>query len=104
MCAIRDGAHGEVEAGICCGKEHAYSVVLSGGPYPDADVGYRCVYYGTKGSSTSPSAATQTLINNFEQDVPVRVLRSSQAKNAVIRPAKGLSPPSSSCVYEKNPY
>jgi hypothetical protein len=54
MCALRDGAHGEMIAGISGKKEEgAQSCIMSGGEngdgekYPDMDYGDRVLYCGT---------------------------------------------------------
>ena len=92
ICAVRDGAHGEMEAGIH-GKpaEGAYSIVISGGGYANIDRGDTIEYCGTSGSKDNPSANTKHLIKSCELRRQVRVLRSSQlpAGNPW-RPAQGL--------------
>lgn len=92
ICAVRDGAHGEMEAGIY-GKtdEGAYSVVVSGGGYANIDKGDNIEYCGTPGSKNNPSANTKHLIKSDELQNPIRVLRSAQlpADNPW-RPAQGL--------------
>ena len=43
LCALRDGAHGEVEAGICGLKDNgAFAVVVAEGSYADEDNGDVC--------------------------------------------------------------
>ena len=92
ICAVRDGAHGEMEAGIH-GKtdEGAYSVVVSGAGYANLDRGNTIEYCGTPGSKDTPSANTKHLIKSCELRRQVRVLRSAQlpADNPW-RPAQGL--------------
>ena len=92
ICALRDGAHGEMEAGIY-GRpgEGAYSVVVSGGGYANIDKGDTIEYCGTPGSKDTPSVNTKHLIKSCELGRQVRVLRSSQlpAGNPW-RPAQGL--------------
>ena len=92
ICALRDGAHGEIEAGIH-GKpgQGAISVILSGGGYADVDEGDRIFYCGTSGSGGEPSSGTKHLKLSHQSNRPVRVLRSAALpqKNPY-RPAKGL--------------
>ena len=92
ICAVRDGAHGEMEAGIH-GKtgEGAYSVVVSGGGYANIDRGDTIDYCGTPGDKDSPSTNTKHLIKSCELRKPVRVLRSAQlGVDNPWRPAQGL--------------
>jgi hypothetical protein len=45
LCALRDGAHGEVEAGICGSADAgAFAVVVSQGGYADKDNGDVCTF------------------------------------------------------------
>ena len=107
---MRDGAHGEIEAGIHGQPaKGAYSVVLSGGGYSDIDEGDTlkvclchsrlpvkvCIdttsqYCGTSGSEGKMTAGTRLLLEAKDFSQPIRVLRSSNlpAKN-IYRPAKG---------------
>ena len=92
ICAMRDGAHGEIEAGIHGQpSKGAYSIVLSGGGYADIDDGDTLKYCGTSGVGGKPTAGTEHLKNAFILENPVRVLRSYAlaAKNKY-RPSKGL--------------
>ncbi|MCJ1479535.1 hypothetical protein MMC13_008221 [Lambiella insularis] len=93
ICALRDGAHGEMEAGIHgqSGKGGAYSVVMSSGGYADIDKGESVVYCGTAGFDGKPSAGTTLLLEALGLQSPVRLLRSSAlpASNRY-RPQKGL--------------
>lgn len=92
ICALRDGAHGEIEAGIHgqMGKG-AYSIVLSSGGYADIDEGDKIRYCGTAGSDFQPTAGTLLLKEAVKLRTPVRVLRSaSLPAGDVYRPAKGL--------------
>jgi len=92
ICALRDGAHGEIEAGIHgqAGKG-AFSIVLSSGGYADVDEGDNLKYCGTAGSEHQPTPGTLLLKDSVKFGTPVRVLRSWQlpASNKY-RPAKGL--------------
>ncbi|KAI9876681.1 MAG: hypothetical protein M1830_005978 [Pleopsidium flavum] len=92
ICAMRDGAHGEIEAGIH-GKPYkgALSVVMSSGGYADVDEGTTIQYCGTSGSAGKPTAGTNYLKEACRLSHPVRVLRSSAlpARNPY-RPFRGL--------------
>lgn len=78
ICALRDGAHGEMQAGISGEKgKGATSIILSGGHYKDEDHGDQIRYCGTEGSAEKPSDDTQLLFSNISTGNPVRVLRSS---------------------------
>lgn len=92
ICAMRDGAHGEIEAGIHGKPEQgAFSVVLSGGGYADEDEGTFIRYCGTSGSVGKPSVGTNYLKLACSPGHPVRVLRSAAlpATNPY-RPSRGL--------------
>ena len=92
VCAMRDGAHGEVEAGIHGQNEQgAYSVVVSGGGYCDIDDGDIIRYCGTSGKQGTISRGTAHLKKTFELKNPIRVLRSSALpKENAFRPVKGI--------------
>lgn len=92
ICAMRDGAHGELEGGIHgqAGK-WAYSIVLGGGGYSDVDEGNMVKYCGTSGAGGEASAGTKMLKKAHEEAKDVRVLRSATlAKDNNYRPSKGL--------------
>ena len=92
ICAMRDGAHGEIESGIH-GKAGmgAFSVVLSGGGYSDIDQGDIIQYCGTSGKEEKASAGTDLLMKSYKDGKDIRVLRSSSLdKENVYRPVKGL--------------
>ncbi|KAI9682291.1 MAG: hypothetical protein M1817_000345 [Caeruleum heppii] len=77
ICAMRDGAHGEMEAGIHGQPNNgAFSVVLSSGGYDDRDEGDRILYCGTSGSEGKATAGTRYLLDTYRTGNPVRVLRS----------------------------
>ncbi|OJD22037.1 hypothetical protein ACJ73_06619 [Blastomyces percursus] len=79
--AIRDGAHGEMEAGISGrDKVGAVSIILSsaGKGYPDIDQGDTIAYCGTRGKDGQISAGTNLLIESHANRTPIRVLRSSK--------------------------
>ena len=92
FCAMRDGAHGETEAGIHGQLGHgAYSIVVSEGGYSNVDDGISLQYCGTSGVGGEPSLGTRLLKESFAMGNPVRVLRSAGlARSNVYRPAKGL--------------
>ena len=92
ICAVRDGAHGELEAGICGDAEHgAYSIVMSGEKYQDVDNGNTIEYCGTKGTATQISAGTSQLLRSYELQNDIRVLRSHKlSKENPYRPIKGI--------------
>ncbi|PGH14202.1 hypothetical protein AJ79_03175 [Helicocarpus griseus UAMH5409] len=92
LMAVRDGAHGETEAGICgrFGKG-AVSIVLSGKGYADIDQGDTVSYCGTHGKDGDVSHGTKLLIESFEKKTPIRVLRSSKLpKVNAFKPAAGI--------------
>lgn len=92
MCAMRDGAHGEIQGGIH-GKvgEGAFSVVISGGTYQDIDNGEEVEYCGTAGAKGVASLATKLMTESYSVGNPVRLLRSSKSlKSGVYRPSKGI--------------
>ena len=92
IAAMRDGAHGEIEAGIHGKPEKgAFSVVLSGGGYADVDEGTAIRYCGTSGAAGKPTLGTNYLKVACGLGNPVRVLRSAAlpARNPY-RPSRGL--------------
>lgn len=96
ICALRDGAHGDHEAGIS-GKTGlgALSIVLSSSgksnTYADVDEGEEIAYCGTRGKDTVPTAGTNLLLRSADIKNPIRVLRSSKLpKQNKFRPAEGL--------------
>lgn len=92
ICAMRDGAHGAIEAGIH-GQDGrgAFSVILSSGGYDDVDEGDTILYCGTSGVDGKISVGTALLLETRRLEQPLRVLRSSALpqKNE-FRPRKGL--------------
>ena len=92
ICAMRDGCHGDIEAGIHgqAGKG-AFSIVVSSGGYADIDEGETIRYCGTSGTERKATAGTERLLESFRLQNPIRVLRSAalSAKNPY-RPSKGL--------------
>jgi hypothetical protein len=92
ICAMRDGAHGETEAGIHgqVGRG-AFSIVVSDGGYHNVDRGTHLEYCGTAGADGEASAGTKLLKESFALGQPLRVLRSSHlGLGNPYRPAKGL--------------
>lgn len=98
ICALRDGAHGDLEAGIS-GRVGlgAFSIVLSSSgrsnTYADIDEGEKIAYCGTrsKDGDKSPTAGTTLLLQSANTKKPIRVLRSSKLpKQNKFRPAEGL--------------
>ncbi|MCJ1309756.1 hypothetical protein MMC25_003417 [Agyrium rufum] len=90
-CAVRDGAHGEIECGISgLAGAGAYSVVMSRGGYDDVDMGEEVLYCGTIAKEGEPSQHTRYLLHNLETKAPVRLLRSSSLeKSNPYRPTEG---------------
>lgn len=98
ICAARDGAHGEMEAGIHGSKDKGVlSVVVSGGSdnagqeYPDDDLGNTLFYCGTRNAQKdgTPTRGTQLLLEAMVDNAVVRVLRSSKHKSKYA-PSEGI--------------
>lgn len=90
LCTVRDGAHNSTIAGIS-GKSGygAYSIVISGDEkYPDKDEGDEVWYCGTDSVDGQKTAATQLMVESVNNH-PVRVIRSSGAKNKNYAPKAG---------------
>ncbi|OAL73011.1 hypothetical protein A7D00_2784 [Trichophyton violaceum] len=98
ICALRDGAHGDIEGGISGNKlTGAVSIVLSssggGGNqmYADVDQGDTVWYCGTRGKNGEVSANTALLLQAANRKSDVRVLRSSKLpKVNPYRPSEGM--------------
>lgn len=94
ICAVRDGAHGAMIAGITGIKgEGAVSVVMSGAEYneDDEDNGEDVWYCGTASNDPSgPTEATNYLILSLESQRPVRLMRSSNIPNSPFKPSYGF--------------
>ncbi|EFE35194.1 uncharacterized protein ARB_06151 [Trichophyton benhamiae CBS 112371] len=98
ICALRDGAHGEIEGGISGNKvTGAVSIVLSssggGGNqmYADVDQGDTVWYCGTRGKNGEVSANTALLLQAAGRKSDIRVLRSSKLpKVNPYRPSEGM--------------
>jgi len=96
LCAVRDGAHMTPQGGIS-GKsgEGAWSIILSageiegGGTYPDIDEGETIQYCGTDGKEGEATDYTLRMKESVTNRLPVRVMRSSRAKNKDYRPQEG---------------
>ncbi|KAL3423464.1 YDG/SRA domain-containing protein [Phlyctema vagabunda] len=82
LACLRDGAHGETEAGICGRNgEGAYSIVIANGGYNDRDDGESVEYCGTRGELETPSKHTELLRQTRAKRQPLRVLRAVHAKS-----------------------
>ncbi|KAM5456837.1 hypothetical protein MaudCBS49596_001078 [Microsporum audouinii] len=96
ICALRDGAHGDIEGGISGNKSiGAVSIVLSssGGnhTYADIDLGDTVWYCGTRGKDGEVSANTALLLEAANKKSDIRVLRSSKLpKLNPYRPLEGI--------------
>ncbi|OBT65521.1 hypothetical protein VE03_04954 [Pseudogymnoascus sp. 23342-1-I1] len=90
ICALRDGAHGEQEAGIHgqVGKG-TYSVVVAQGGYADEDKEMAIEYCGTQSENSIPTKNTKLLLESYESEQPLRVLR-AENKNSKYAPKKGI--------------
>lgn len=95
ICAIRDGAHGELEGGIA-GRENlgAVSVILSSAgstTYPDIDQGDTILYCGTRGKNGKISPSTSFMLESSAKKNEIRVLRSSKLPRVnPYRPVEGI--------------
>ena len=94
ICLIRDGAHGEIEAGICgeLGKG-VFSIVVGSGGYDNIDNGDVIQYCGTSGSNGKETGNTRLMMESLNRGNAVRVIRSGTANNnkkTVYQPASGL--------------
>ena len=92
VCAQRDGAHGERQAGISGVKGRgAQSIILAGSGYKDIDNGDEIMYCGTSGAKGQPTEATKLMNESWKLSTPIRVLRSaSLPKKNKYRPAEGI--------------
>ena len=93
VCAMRDGAHGEMEAGISGEKgKGAYSIVVGSSGYADIDNGDDIQYCGTLGTMDQPSGNTNLMLEAHRLRNEVRVIRSGAtgSKKTVYQPLKGL--------------
>ncbi|ELR06555.1 hypothetical protein VC83_07495 [Pseudogymnoascus destructans] len=90
ICALRDGAHGEQEAGIHgqVGKG-TYSVVVAQGGYADEDKEMAIEYCGTQSENSIPTKNTKLLLESYESEQPLRVLR-AENKSSKFAPKKGI--------------
>lgn len=92
ICAVRDGAHAHLIAGITGIKnEGAVSVVMSGSEYDnhDRDEGNEVWYSGTT-SNEGITEATNFMILSLENRKPVRLMRSSNIPNSKYKPSHGF--------------
>lgn len=94
ICLIRDGVHGEIEAGICgVPGKGAFSIVVSSGGYDNIDEGDTIKYCGTSGSLGKETGNTNLMRESLRLRNPVRVIRSSAShgkKKSVYQPVKGM--------------
>lgn len=77
LTTVRDGAHGATQGGIS-GKqgEGAYSCIMAGDSgYPDIDNGDEVRYCGTDSTDGTVTDRTQMLMDNMNNDRPVRFIR-----------------------------
>lgn len=82
ICMVRDGAHGEHEAGISGSKtEGAFSVVLSDAGYHNIDNGTTVEYCGTPGKDGKESANTKLMMKTHQTGKSIRVFRSAGKRN-----------------------
>ncbi|KFY17460.1 hypothetical protein V492_00654 [Pseudogymnoascus sp. VKM F-4246] len=90
ICALRDGAHGEQEAGIHgqVGKG-TYSVVVAQGGYADEDKEMAIEYCGTQSENSVPTKGTKLLLESYKSKQPLRVLR-AENKNSKFAPKRGI--------------
>lgn len=94
ICLLRDGAHGEIEAGICGepGKG-VFSIVVGSSGYDNVDEGDEIKYCGTSGNNGKETVNTRLMMESLRRRNPVRVIRSGVAhssKKTVYQPASGL--------------
>ena len=90
ICAVRDGAHGDIEAGIHGLKaQGAFSIVVSGGGYANIDEGDDLHYCGTANIKNTPSQGTNLMLVAHQKHQPIRVIRSSKARSQY-SPSTGL--------------
>ena len=91
ICAARDGAHGEIEAGISGTKGRgAFSIVLSHSGYADVDEGEEIKYCGTSGQAGKPSFGTSLLLEAQRKGNSIRVLRSHSLTKNEYAPKEGF--------------
>ncbi|KAI9730707.1 MAG: hypothetical protein M1834_005676 [Cirrosporium novae-zelandiae] len=77
VCAIRDGAHGAIEAGIYGDLEKgAYSIVISNDEYANIDEGDKITYCGTRNKDHNPTFYTRCMLISSATHNEIRVLRS----------------------------
>ena len=92
--AMRDGAHGEIEAGIHgqSGEDKgAYSIVLSSGGYGDVEERETIYYCGISGTDGQVTTGTKFMKMTARLKNPVRVLRlAALSADNPYRPLKGI--------------
>jgi hypothetical protein len=82
ICAVRDGAHGALQAGIYYDRDGAISVILGSGGYTNTDNLHEIWYSGTaeKGSG-GLSDSTEAMVKAIELKQTIRVLRKADPSN-----------------------
>lgn len=94
ICLIRDGVHGEVEAGICGEPgQGVFSIVVGSGGYDNVDEGDVIQYCGTSGGNGKETVNTRLMMESLTRRNPVRVIRSgatNSSKKTVYQPSRGL--------------
>lgn len=94
ICAVLDGAHGAMEAGIYREKEKgALSIVLGTSGYANQDNGNTIQYCGTSGALNKATENTKYMMEARRRQTPVRVLRSGAGrpqKENLYLPQNGL--------------
>ncbi|KAK2832026.1 hypothetical protein FQN49_006928 [Arthroderma sp. PD_2] len=96
ICAIRDGAHGDIEAGISGSKQlGAVSIILSSlsgnHAYADVDKGDTIWYCGTRSKDGKATANTAHLLKSARNKTDIRVLRSAKLpRQNPYRPVEGI--------------
>jgi len=90
LACLRDGAHGEQEAGIS-GQAGvgAFSVVVAVGGYADKDDGEVIHYCGTQSDTPKPTRYTAMMLESCNKGQVVRVLRAVN-KNSLYAPKAGI--------------
>ncbi|KAL6718268.1 hypothetical protein ACLMJK_004356 [Lecanora helva] len=94
--ALKDGAHGAMQAGIAGNQDDgAFSIVISGGyEGMDEDNGDTVYYSGSnshdnKEAEAQISVSTQSMLTSYERNRSIRVLRSAKG-NATFAPKAGF--------------
>lgn len=90
VCLMRDGAHGELEAGISgqTGRG-AYSIVVASGGYKDEDLGEVIMYCGTESKDEDATFSTNLMLETERMGQVLRVMR-AENKKSKFAPKKGI--------------